>query len=148
MTTTELDGSTLAVPLVSTYTYTSTGQVASLTQANGVVTTYQYDSLDRLIYQQDEKAAGQVLDSYRYTLDALGHRIAADEFKLKRAAIIDEVKITWTYDALGRSTGKHSVDVRETHPRPHLSHSVRLRPRREHRLQVHDGFLRDQRFRL
>ncbi len=120
--TDELNGTMLASPLVTTYTYTATGNLASTTQANGVLTLYGYDGLNRLISSEDTNSSGQLLDKYQYTLDPDGRRVAADEEELQSDGVLDEVKITWVYDALGRLLSEVSVDV--TGDRPDLTYSI------------------------
>mgnify|MGYP006169580905 CR=1 FL=1 len=58
----------------STYTYTPAGSRASVTQANGVITRYNYDSLNRLTQLASRASNGTVLQQYNYTLDATGRR--------------------------------------------------------------------------
>ncbi len=125
VTTVTLDkanGTSLTTALMTTYTYTPTGNVASMTQASGVVTTYGYDELNHLVFMEDTNASGEVLDKYEYTLDADGNRIAADEFQLQPDGMLDECKVTWVYDALGRLVSEFSVDV--TGDRPDLTYSI------------------------
>ena len=58
----------------TTYTYTPAGSRASVTQANGVITSYNYDSLNRLTQLTSRASNGTVLQQYSYTLDATGRR--------------------------------------------------------------------------
>ncbi len=118
----EANGVALASPLVTTYTYTPTGNIASAIQANGVVTDNTYDARNRLIGIKDTNASGQLLDEYLYTLDPAGRRIADDEFQLQGDGTLDEVIVTWTYDALGRLLTEDSVDV--TGSRPSLTYDT------------------------
>ena len=55
--------------LVSAYTYTPSGQLATSTQPNGHQTSYQYDAAQRLTGWADNRGA-----SGSYTLDAIGNR--------------------------------------------------------------------------
>ncbi len=57
--------------LISGYTYTPSGQLATSTQPNGHATSYAYDSAQRLIGWADNRGA-----SGTYTLDAIGNRTA------------------------------------------------------------------------
>ena len=122
VTVDEANGVTLASPLVTTYAYTPTGNIASIVQANGVVTDYTYDSLNRLIGITDTNASGTLLDEYKYVLDADGRCVSAAEFELQSNGVLDEVKINWTFDALGRMTSEDSLDA--TGLRPALSYDT------------------------
>jgi RHS repeat-associated protein len=117
-----VNGNRLATPLTATYTYDAASNLISLKQPNGVTTTNTYDILDRLTSIKVTDLSGHVLSSDTYTLDALGHRNADDEFQLQSSGTLDEVKISWTYDALGRLVQESSVDV--TGLRPDLTYTT------------------------
>ncbi|MCP3998835.1 MAG: hypothetical protein GY722_27750, partial [bacterium] len=65
---------------VTTFDYKPNGMLSSVGFANGVVTTYVYDNLNRLTNLTSEVAAtGYMLLSYDYTLDEAGNRTKIDE---------------------------------------------------------------------
>ncbi|HEV8427371.1 MAG TPA: RHS repeat-associated core domain-containing protein [Pyrinomonadaceae bacterium] len=78
----------LAEPNI-TYTYTATGQRATMTDASGQ-TTYTYDSQDRLTNKQTPQG------TLVYTYDAAGNVLTL------RSSNADGVSVDYTYDALGR----------------------------------------------
>ncbi len=122
VTTVMVNGVPLSTPLVATYTYDISGALTSLTEPNGVTTSYTYDVLHRLIAVKETNSSGQVLSSDSYTLDAVGRRVADDEFQLQSNGSLDEVKITWAFDALGRLVTQTSTDI--TGGRPDLTFST------------------------
>ena len=122
VTTDVENGVQLATPLVATYAYDSSGDVTSLTEPNGVTTSYTYDVLHRLISLKETDASGHILASDNYTLDTFGRRVADDEFQLQADGVLDEVKIAWTYDVLGRLVKVTSTDV--TGQRSDLSYTT------------------------
>ena len=122
VTTDMENGAPLSAPLVATYTYDSLGYVTSLTEPNGVTTALSYDILHRVIAVKETNSSGQMLESDSYTLDAMGRRVADDEFQLQANGVLDEVKITWTFDALGRLIQTTSTDI--TGERPDLTYSA------------------------
>ena len=50
--------------LITTYTYDVRGNVTSITEPDGLKTTFEYDALDRLIAIKDH--AGNLIESYDY----------------------------------------------------------------------------------
>ena len=79
----------------TTYSYNDVGSLASVAHPNNL-TTYQYDSLNRLtdvnIYDASELAV-----HYEYTLAPDGHRTGVTEVVDGNTTVVD-----WTYDALNR----------------------------------------------
>ena len=105
----------------TTYTYTPAGSRASVTQANGVITSYSYDSLNRLTQLTSRASNGAVLQQYNYTLDASGRRTRIvehngriseyrydDLFRLVEEAITDPQNgnhlAQYQYDTVGNRT--------------------------------------------
>ena len=86
-----------------TYSYTPNGQVASVKDANGNLTTYDYDGFDRLsawfFPSKTTTGVSSTTDVERYEYDANGNRT-----KLTKR---DGQVITYTYDALDRQTFKN-----------------------------------------
>ena len=64
---------------VTTLGYDANGNQASLEHPSGVVTSYAYDALNRLTDLRTETSAGDVLQSYAYTLGLAGNRTRVDE---------------------------------------------------------------------
>ncbi|MCU0763434.1 MAG: DUF6531 domain-containing protein, partial [Hydrogenophaga sp.] len=56
-------------PLVTRYSHTASGQIASITQPNGYVINYRYDAAQRLVGWSDNRGQGA-----SFTLDPLGNR--------------------------------------------------------------------------
>ncbi len=56
----------------TTYLYDLVGNLASVTEPNGVVTRYSYHSLNRLIGETVSESSGTSVASYSYTLDNAG----------------------------------------------------------------------------
>jgi YD repeat-containing protein len=56
--------------------------IASVTEPNGVVTTYTYNSLNRLTDEVVKNAGGTVLANYGDTLDNAGNRTGVTETQL------------------------------------------------------------------
>ncbi|NET91148.1 MAG: hypothetical protein F6K45_24165 [Kamptonema sp. SIO1D9] len=110
------------------YDYDVVGNLVKTTLANGVVETRRYDDLNRLIEVVNTDAAGQVISSYEYTLDAVGNRTFVEElggrtvsydydnsYRLLSEEITDGVngnrRFDYTYDAVGnRLTLRDSVN--------------------------------------
>ena len=59
---------------INTLTYDANGNRAGLSHANGLLTTYGYDPLNRLELLETVNTASEVLQSYTYTLAPTGHR--------------------------------------------------------------------------
>ena len=61
------------------YAYTPGGQLERLEYPNGVVDAWSYDARDRLVDMETRNHAGEVLQSFHYTLANTGHRLRVDE---------------------------------------------------------------------
>ena len=85
---------------VYTYTYTINGSRASLTYPDGTVTTYAYDSLNRLTQVKTVDGVGAVINQFDYTVRADGRRTRVVE--TLGGSINDQRQIDYSYDALGR----------------------------------------------
>lgn len=83
---------------VYTHTYDLNGNRESLSYPNGIVTAYTYDRLNRLTNLVTQRATGQVIQSYAYTLGPAGNRTRIDE--------LDGTARAYTYDELYRLTGE------------------------------------------
>lgn len=107
----------------TTYGYDpQTGNLISKTLPNGVVTTYQYDTADRLTDCINRKSGGELISSYHYTLDANGNRESVvettpegsktttyqyDELnRLTRTIYPDATDVSYTYDDAGNRLTK------------------------------------------
>jgi RHS repeat-associated protein len=97
------NGVTLSTPLVTTYYYTSVGNIDHITYPNGTQTAYGYDSLNRLV-SVTNSLGGTTLSSYVYTLEADGLRTGVTETELESNGQNSTVTKAWTYDNLQRLT--------------------------------------------
>ena len=79
------------------YTYDANGNRASTTYPNGVVTTYEYNSINALVRQESKDSNNTVLASYEYTIGANGERLSCTE--LNRT-------VEYSYDELNRLTSE------------------------------------------
>jgi len=75
------------------YTYDAIGNVATVTYSNGLVTTYTYDSCNRLILQVTKTALGDETASYAYTYGKAGEVLSVTE---------SNRSVTYAYDACYR----------------------------------------------
>ena len=74
----------------------------TVTEPNGVVTTYSYNSLNRLTDEVVKDAGGTTLASYSYTLDNAGNRTGVTETQLLPNGTVNTRTVTYTYDNLYR----------------------------------------------
>jgi RHS repeat-associated protein len=72
------------------YTYDAGGNPLSLAYPNGVSTTSTYDKLGRPVVLRTERM-GTTIQSYAYTLDAVGHRSRVDELDATRSYEHDQL---------------------------------------------------------
>jgi RHS repeat-associated protein len=86
---------------VTTYTYDLAGNLIKTTLANGTTETREYDLLNRLLYLQNSNSSG-VINSFRYTLDKVGNRLAIVEQ--------DGRQSNYQYDALYRLLQEEIID--------------------------------------
>ncbi|OPF18912.1 hypothetical protein B1L04_05655 [Microcystis aeruginosa KW] len=99
---------------VTNYTYDLAGNLSKTTLPNGTIETREYDLLNRLLYLQNSNSSG-VINSFRYTLDKVGNRLAVveqdgrkvnyeydDIYRLLEEEVIDGTTrtISYTYDAV------------------------------------------------
>ena len=106
---------------VTTYTYNLAGNLIKTTLANGTTETREYDLLNRLLYLQSSNSSG-VINSFRYTLDKVGNRLAIVEqdgrqsnyqydalYRLLQEEIIDGTTrtISYTYDAVSNRLSRN-----------------------------------------
>ncbi|NCT42819.1 MAG: RHS famlily protein, partial [Microcystis aeruginosa G11-09] len=99
---------------VTNYTYDLAGNLSKTTLPNGTIETREYDLLNRLLYLQNSNSSG-VINSFRYTLDKVGNRLAVveqdgrksnyeydDLYRLLEEEVIDGTTrtISYTYDAV------------------------------------------------
>jgi len=119
----------------TTYTYDAVGNLASKTTPNGVTTVYTYDTLNRLT-QVSNTGPGGLISSYTYTLGPAGNRLKVVEdgpattgrtvtyaydvlYRLTQETIdevgtVNDVTISYTYDAVGNRRTKTTVHGTET----------------------------------
>ncbi len=79
------------------YTYDANGNRETATFANGVMLTYTYDDLNRLILQKSVDRDGTVIAQYAYTLGKNGERTKATE-----SGACGEAETTYDYDKANR----------------------------------------------
>ena len=99
------NGVELGTPEVTTYDYTKVGSRASVSLPNGITTSYQYDSLNRLT-NLTHKKADTLIASYTYSLLPTGRRSAVAEVTPAGTS-----RINYTYDNLYRLTGESRTGV-------------------------------------
>ncbi len=112
-TVTKLNGNTLSTPLVTMDYYDKDGNKAAEVNPAGVLTSYGYDALNRLI-SVNESLGTTTIFSQSFTLNSDGLRIGATEMELQLDnSTVATIISTWTYDAMNRLTGEsvsNSVD--------------------------------------
>lgn len=103
---------------ITTYTYDNAGNMTGMTYPHGTVTSYLYDDLNRLIYQENLRADLSLISSYTYTQGPAGNRLKVIEhsgrvvdytydelYGLIEEKITDPVlgnqTISYTYDSVG-----------------------------------------------
>ena len=90
----------------TTYTYDGVGNRSSVTLPSGLVTTYLYDSLNRLT-NLTHKIGSTTNAAYNYVLDATGRRTNAVEVLLQEgAAGYLTNTLTWQFDGMYRLTNE------------------------------------------
>ena len=88
---------------VTVYTYDAAGNRASVNYPNGSLTSYSYDSLNRLIYLENSRSDTSIISSYQYTLGAAGNRTRIVEH--------DGRTVDYVYDALYRLVSEQVTDL-------------------------------------
>jgi len=87
----------------TTTTYDAAGNLVTSTDARGAVTTYTYDALNRpasVMYQIGGTTDQTIAFTYDAGTNGVGHLTSASDANHS---------LSWTYDALGRVTGKTQV---------------------------------------
>ena len=79
---------------VTTYTYNAASYLIQTDFPNGTLERREYDPLNRLVYLESKDSNGDVISSFRYTLDETGNRTAVEEQ--------DGRRVEYEYDALYR----------------------------------------------
>ena len=110
---------------VTEYSYDAVGNRDTVTLPNGTVTSYTYDSLNRLVDVPHRTFVGELLSSYSYTLGPAGNRLSVlehtgravdysydDVYRLTGEDVTDPVlgnsSTSYTYDAVGNRLAKTS----------------------------------------
>jgi len=63
------------IPQQITYSYDAIGRNIAIDYSNGMKTTYEYDSRNRITHIEHKDSNGNILKSFAYTLDSSGNRI-------------------------------------------------------------------------
>jgi RHS repeat-associated protein len=105
------NGVILPAPEVTVYTYTAVGSRSTQTLPNGIVTTYLYDTLNRLTNLTHKAFGTNLLASYSYQLHSTGRRTNAVEIihapDADGGGFITNT-VNWFYDAMYRLTNEVS----------------------------------------
>jgi RHS repeat-associated protein len=99
------DGSILATPEQTTYTYDTVGNRESITLPNGIVSTWKYDNLNRLT-NLTHQAGTTNLATYVYQLHSTGRRTNAFEVICLPGGTCRTNSLTWAYDQMYRLTNE------------------------------------------
>ncbi|MEM9596942.1 MAG: RHS repeat-associated core domain-containing protein, partial [Acidobacteriota bacterium] len=135
---------------VYTHRYDQAGNRESLSYPNGVATRYEHDSQNRLTLIETTNAAGDVLQSYVYTLGNSGHRDRIDEhdgtvraYKYDDLYRLEQEKVTqagalvyqtdWIYDPVGNRESQTWTDADGTQTVTGYAYDVRDRLQSETR---------------
>ncbi len=97
------------------YHYDATGNRSEVDLPNGVVTTYRYDSLNRLT-NMVHKLGSTNLAIYSYILSATGRRTSATEVLLQETSSYQTNTLTWQYDGMYRLTNEINVTTSSAGP--------------------------------
>ena len=117
VTVTKLDGNTLALPLVTSYSYNLDGELVSTQNTNSTTETRTYNNLNQLTSIVDTGPSG-VYASFAYTYDLAGHVLTETDlsgrtyiykydklYRLTQQSISDPASgsrtLTWSYDLVG-----------------------------------------------
>jgi RHS repeat-associated protein len=100
----------VAVNETTTYGYDAVGNRSSVQLPNGVVTTYLYDSLNRLT-NLTHQAGTTNLASYSYNLSASGRRTNAVEILRQEDGTYLTNTLAWQFDGMYRLTNEVSVSM-------------------------------------
>jgi RHS repeat-associated protein len=104
VTVTELNGTNLATPQVTTYTDDYNGNLKTVAQADGVTTTFTFDKLNRLTTEVATGSTGAVVASYVYTLASDGSRLTVLEHQEETNGTFSDVQVSYEYDGDGQLT--------------------------------------------
>ena len=104
-TVNELNGQTLATPLMTTDAYDLAGNKTRETLPNGVVTSWTDDDLNRLI-SMSEMLNDTTLFSQTFTLHDDGTRASSDQTQLQPDGSTITTDTTWSNNALGELTSE------------------------------------------
>jgi hypothetical protein len=104
------NGAPLGTPEQAVYTYTKTGSRETVSLPNGVVTTYLYDSLNRLT-NLTHQAGSTNLATYSYKLHPTGRRTNAVEILRQEDGTYLTNTLNWAYDGMYRLTNEVSAST-------------------------------------
>ena len=90
----------------TSYTYDNVGNLIKEIKGNNSYTSYEYDKAYRLIKLTNYKSSGQIISSYKYSLDKRGLRTKVEE---------NNGKVTeYKYDELGRLLSEKVIKASKT----------------------------------
>jgi len=107
-------GDFLAVPEITRYSYTPDSQIGTITRPNGVLSSYQYDDLNRLVSLSHVGSNGTFLASYTYSLTPGGLRSNLTEAVLAPAGAYRTNRIAYEYDAMKRLVRERGTNASES----------------------------------
>jgi fibro-slime domain-containing protein/RHS repeat-associated protein len=91
---------------ITKYKYDDIGNLISTELANGVIETRTYDILNQMTSLVDLNGSGQVISSYNYTYDRLGHKTKVTELSGRQ--------VEYRYDELTRLTSEKITEPLNT----------------------------------
>ncbi|WDE97667.1 Ig-like domain-containing protein [Lentisphaera profundi] len=103
------NGVTLTTPEETIYVYNELGLREGIIYSNGVMSTYDYNSMNQLTDIAHITSAEEVLASYKYELRADGRRAEVLEKRKEASGVLSQTSIVYTYDELNRLTKEASI---------------------------------------
>ncbi|MEI6091911.1 MAG: RHS repeat-associated core domain-containing protein [bacterium] len=86
------------------YYYLADGTLDSVVNGNSTVTKYRYDSGGRLTELINKKSNGEIIASYKFTLDEIGNHVAVEYKEPLSIAGLSSDKVDYNYNQANRLT--------------------------------------------